>query len=199
MLARTETKPIAAYLPVIVEPESAPVLFPWWCAVVVKASRERKIADWMDEKLGLTPYWPHFTRQIRYRGRAHVPSLSAVVPGMLFVPESFIDHPRRDDVLDFIRSHGFLKTTDGDIARLSKDQIETIRVIEAKLNLPPERKGVLFKVGQRVEFTDPLIGYSWGTGTVVEIASQTRIGVEVVKLFGRTTKVYVPASEIEAM
>lgn len=198
MLARTETKPIAAYLPVP-EVVSEQVLFPWWCAVVVKASRERKIADWMDEKLGITPYWPHFTRQIRYRGRMHVPSLSAVVPGLLFVPEAFLHHARRDEILDFIRSHGFLKTTDGDIARLSKGQIETIRVIEAKLNLPPERKGVLFKIGQKVEFTDPLIGYSWGTGVVVEIASPTRIGVEVKKLFGRTTKVYVPASEIEAM
>jgi hypothetical protein len=77
-----------------------------------------------------------------------------------------------------------------------------IREREEILNLPKkerEREKFLFKVTQRVRFRNPIFSAFWGEGTIFEIASEARIGLWVDQLFGSAGKVFVPASEIEAM
>ena len=54
------------------------------------------------------------------------------------------------------------------------------------------------KVGAKVRFANPDYE-SWGEATIAELVKGGRIGVEVRKLFGRPTRVYVPASEIVPM
>lgn len=175
--------------------------FPFWHGLVVAPNREEKSAIWLRDNVGILVYLPTFTKQVRCQGHvtAHRARLYAALPGLLFVPEEFIHIPRRKEVFDYARVHGFMKGASGYPLRILKAEIELIRLLEAKLNLPPEAKGTFFKVGQEVRFHDGSLWQSWGGGTIVEIASESRIGVEVPYLFGRTTKVFVPASEIEAM
>jgi transcription antitermination factor NusG len=121
------------------------------------------------------------------------------MPGLLFIPCGALDIPRWKEVLEYAHIRGLVRVSADQPARLSKAHIEIIREIEAKLNLPPERKGVLFTVGQRVRFANEVYAAFWGTAVVFEIASEARIGVMVEKAIGGHTKAYVPASEIEAM
>lgn len=172
--------------------------FPWWHVLLVQPNREQKSAEWL-KRVNVFVYLPTFTKQVCRRGRGHVARLYAALPGMLFVPCEIIDIPRRNEVFDHAHVRGFIKTATGYPAMVPKADIELIRLLEGKLNLPPEAKGVFFKCGQQVRFKDGSLWQSWGGGRIFDIVSEARIGVEVHGLFGRTTPVYVPASEIEAM
>jgi len=172
--------------------------FPWWHALLVPPNHEQKSADWL-HRVRVFVYWPTFSRKICRRGHVSMRRQCAVLPGMLFVPREMIDFPRRDEVFGYAEVHGFIRNSEGGPSAIGKPDIEMIRLLEAKLNLPPEAKGVFFKVGQEVRFGEDSILWGWRQGTIFEIADETRIGVEVPGLFGRATRVYVPASEIEAM
>ncbi len=143
-------------------------------------------------------YVPTFSKMVRRRGRLHFHRPYAAISGILFLPEEMLDVPRRRELFDFARVQDFVRVG-GHAAKLTKQDIELIRIMEAKLNLPQAAKGVLLKMGQQVRFTDALFGANWVSGTIVAIDGPTRIGVEVPGLFGCGAKVWVPETEIEAM
>lgn len=172
--------------------------FPVWHMLRVTPQQEVKVAERL--KVGnLLVYVPTYSKMIRRRGRLHGHRLYAAITGMVFMPAVFLGIARRRDLFEFARVHDFVRSGGGELARLTKSDIDLVRIMEAKLNLPPECKGVLFKAGQEVRFTDPLFEANWVGGKIFEIASEHRIGVEVDGLFGCKTRVYVPASEIEAL
>lgn len=172
--------------------------FPEWHALMVDPNREQKAADWL-ERVKMIVYLPRFQKQIHLRGKMHRARLYAVVPGMLFVPREMMQTRDRDAIFKWAGVHGYLRTADRAPAIITKADIELIRQMEARLNCPQRAVTRDFKIGQQVQFVDSLFAYGWGNGVIVELAGHNRIGVEVAKLFGRSTKVYVPASEIEAM
>lgn len=187
----------------LVAERSAPAYdgFPWWRALLVKSSGEMKAAQWL-HRVRVFVYLPTFTRHVHRRGKIHHARQQAVVSGMLFVPEMHLNSvpdELYDRVLDMAGVYGMLKRGDGSPASISKADIELVRLMEAKVNLPQEVVGVSFKVGQEVRFKDASLWLSWIGGTIFEIADYTRIGVEIPRLFGRTCKIYVPATEIEVM
>lgn len=170
---------------------------PWWHALLVPPNREVKSREWL-ERFMPEVYLPQYSKVVRgLRGRQSGRRLCAALPGMLFAPLEALDIPRRREVFDHARVRGFMRSSDGLPQIIHLRDINKIKLLERKLNLPPEAKGTFFRVGQRVQFVDGLFD-AW-QGTVFEIASESRIGVEVDHLFGRKTKVYVPASEIEAL
>lgn len=171
--------------------------FPWWHVLLVEPNREQTAAKWL-QRVRVFVYLPMFSRVVKRRGPRGCRKWCAAIPGMLFVPREMMDIQRRDEVFEYAHVRGYLRDEAGAPASITKANIEEVRLLEAKLNLPPEAKGVLFKVGQKVRFVSSILE-SWGTGIVFEIVSETRIGVEVDRLFGRTTRVYVAASEIEAI
>jgi transcription antitermination factor NusG len=197
------SKKLDAYFDKLIEKGDLPEIevkrttFDWWHALLTVPNREQRCADRL-ERVNLPIYLPTFTRQTHQRGKLHAPRLYPVMPGMIFAPCEIMETERRDALFEWAGIRDYIRM-DGVPARASKADIELIRIIEAKLNLPPEAKGVLFKVGQKVHFLNELLGAFWGGGKIFEIASETRVGVEVDKLFGRTAKVYVPAAEIEAI
>lgn len=177
--------------------------FPWWHVLLIEPNREQKSAEWLRDNADIHVYLPTFSKKQRCRGKLHRVRLCPAIPGMLFVPEEIVDIPRRREVFDYAHVTGFIKGSEGKPRHVSKADIELIRLMEARLNLAPDEaidsKGQKLKIGAKVEFVDPLFAYSWGESVVVEVASENRIGIEVASLFGRSTKVYVPASEIEVM
>jgi hypothetical protein len=187
-------KSVAASNPDVVDPPQSP----WWHALLVPPNREVKSRDWLARFMPEV-YLPSFNKQVcRSRHlRVHTTRRCAALPGMLFAPVEALDIPKRREVFDYARVRGFMRSSDGLPQIIHLRDINKIKLLEAKLNLPPEAKGVFFKVGERVRFVDGLFE-SW-QGTIFEIASESRIGVEVDHLFGRKTKVFVPASEIEAL
>lgn len=171
--------------------------FARWLVMLTPPGREKKAAERLD-RVHVSIYLPQFTKQVNCRGHLHASRLCAAVPGTLFAPSEILAIERRDDTLAWAGVRDFIRNGDGLPAFASKDDIEKIRVMEALLNLPPEAKGVLFKLGQRVRFKNDFWA-GWGTGQIFEIASEARIGLWVEKLLGRTAKMYVAASQIEAM
>jgi hypothetical protein len=181
-------------------PLSAP-LFRTWYALLLEPNREERSAR-MLTRLGWVCYWPTYVKQRRLAGpaRARKARLCPVVHGMLFIPEDYVDAPRRAEIFDLAHVRGFVHSTGNRPARLTKADIEKIRRMEADLNLPPlVAKVIHFKPGQEVKFGNPYYAAFWGTGIVLGLASRGRISIEVKKLFGHPTKVTVPASELEAM
>jgi hypothetical protein len=171
-----------------------------WYALSIEINHEEQSARWLKRNVNIGAYWPNFTEQVRRRGKLHQSKRRAVVPGLLFVPQEFMELKRWEEVQEYARAHGFRQSREtGTAADLGKSEIEAIRQVEAKLNLPPECKGVLFKLGQQVQFVNEMYQAFWGTAVIFEIASEARIGVEVQKAIGGRTKVFVPASMIEAM
>lgn len=172
---------------------------PWWHALLVPPNRELKAEEWLSRFMS-DVYVPKFTRQVcrSRKFRINVARRCAVIPGMVFVPVEAIDIPRRADVFAQARVRGFMRSSDGLPQIIHKRDIVEIERMEAEQNLPPEAKGVLFKCGQQVRFVRDILE-TWGEGTIFEIVSKTRIGVEVKRLFGRTTRIYVPVTEIEAL
>lgn len=176
--------------------------FPFWHALLVEPNSERRSAEVL-KRYHLISYLPMFERSVRCKGKAHRKRMCAVIPGMLFIPTDFMEIEFRDVAFDQAKVRGFLRKTGGLPALISKADIEMIRVMEAKCNLPSgavsDSLGNALKIGLNVRFTNDLYDNIWGQGVVVEVASEHRIGIEITRLFGRTTKVFVPASEIEAM
>lgn len=195
MLAPANVKPISEYLPVPDEAVLELPLFPIWHALIISPNRERRAADWLIDKAKVPVFWPNYPKQIAVRchGQSHRVLLRPVTPGLLFVPEDFIDNRRRDEILKLIHAHGFL-SIDGGVVDISKADIEKLRGIEAFLNLPP-KEAPTFTIGQKVRFIDDL--YEGWKGIVFDIADTGRIGVEVIGLFGRVTRVYSAAHKLE--
>jgi transcription antitermination factor NusG len=182
--------------------ETEPGTFQRWYALLVEPNREERSAK-MLVNLDLMFYLPMYMgqRAVAYGGRRA--SLRPVMPGLLFVPEEFVDVPRRDEIFALAHIRGFIRTSDSRPGSLDPAGIECIRGIEAKLNLPPPatpaNRPAIFRPGQKVRFVNPLYAAFWGIGVVLGLAGRSRISIEVQKLFGCPTKVDVPASEIEVM
>jgi len=173
--------------------------FPWWHALTVEPNGERKSAELL-RKVNVHVYLPLFSKKICRRGSKSGRRECAVMPGLLFVPAEMMQIRRRDETLKWARIRGFLRAAGGYLAQIRKDQIEIIREIEARLNMPPQMiKKVEFKIGQRVRFLNGVYSAFLGEASVFEVASDHRIGISGPMLFGSAIKIYVPASEIEAV
>jgi hypothetical protein len=206
MSVTAELKPIAPYVGQIVgyveiERERARSQaadyseFSHWHAMLVGTNREEKAAEWLREKIGLVVYWPNFPVLTRLRGKLTHQRLRSMLPSLMFAPTDMLFAlPRRDEVLRHAHVYGFIPDR---VGRVRKADIERIRELEAKLNLPSPQGKIGFRIGQQVCFVNALYRAFLGTALVFEVASRARIGVEVQKLFGRVTRMYVPASEIE--
>jgi hypothetical protein len=203
MLAMTKDEPMQDVWAMANAPEPSPEqLFPWWNVLRVEANRERKAADWLLDQVAIHAYWPNFPKQMRGRGKITLHRACSVMPGLLFVPTEFLIKPRRKEIFDYIHAYGFMMSCDRQ-ALFSKAHIEIIREIEAKLNLPDnavgDAVGARLEVGVKVRFLNDVYAAFIGDGVIVEVASPTRIGVEVSQLFGCRQTVYTLASEIEVM
>jgi transcription antitermination factor NusG len=173
--------------------------YPVWHALLVEARKEKQSAERL-RSLHVHVYLPLYSRRIALRGGRRGQRDTAVVSGMLFVPREIVEIDRRDDVFEYAHVFGFLNSSDGYPARLSKALIEEIRNMEALANKQEEGPAsVVFEIGARVAFKNKLLAEFWGSGKVTGLAGDGRISIEVGKLLGRATKVHVPASEIEAM
>ena len=178
--------------------------FQRWYALLVEPNREERSAK-MLANLKLMFYLPMFMgqRAVAYGGRRA--TLRPVMPGLLFMPEQFVDVPRRDEIFALTHIRGFIRTSDSRPGAIDDAGIDCIRKIEAKLNLPPPAppivvdRAVLYRPGQKVRFINPLYAAFWGLGVILGLAGGARISIEVQKLFGCPTKVHVPASEIEVI
>jgi hypothetical protein len=200
MLARTlevvrkEIEPQTA-----VEPDLKYSGFPWWHALTVEPNGERKSAELL-RKVGVHVYLPTYSKKICRRGAIGGRRLCAVMPGLLFVPQEMMQIRRRDEIMKHAHIRGYLRAAGGYLARIRKDQIEVIREIEAKLNIVVSlTKKPEFKIGQRVRFLKDIYAAFLGEAIVFEVANDHRIGISGPMLFGSAQKIYIPASEIEAV
>lgn len=167
--------------------------YPEWLALMTQPAKETHAAELL-KRVNVHVYLALFSKQSRRARGVCCHRQCPVLPCMLFVPSEFLDHDRRDEVLEWagVRMHRMLRP-------ITKDEIELIRDVEARLNRRLTKKMSSFVIGGKVRFYDERWAYSFGEATVFEIASENRIGVTVPELFGRPTKVYVPATEIEAI
>lgn len=193
------TKP---FLPQGYEPPPARVYsgYPEWFVLRVDANSETRPADWL-KRVDVHVYLPSFKKSHCRRGGLRYRRLSAVMPGLLFVPCEMIEIPNRDEIFEWAGVYGLL-ARDGRPLCLIKSDIDEIRRIEAKLNKPEspvDAVGKELEQGQRVRFIDPRTVRLFGEGVVFEVVSDHRIGVEVQGLFGGPTKTYISADEIEVM
>ena len=155
----------------------------------------------LERLASVTVFLPMFPRQVRCFGNRHRQVMYPVLPGLLFVPTDVWQIGAREALFDIARVHGYLRHHDGQPRLLAKGDIEVLRDIEGRLNLPPPpgMKGTDFRPGTKIQFINPLWNAMFGDGVVTDVANTTRIGVEVQRMFGERRTIYLPASEIERM
>lgn len=199
MLAPNGLKPIADYLPPT--PKAAPDKpysgYPYWLGLIVEPAMEVRSAELL-KRVNVHVYLPQFFKSYCRRGGKRYRRACAVLPGILLCPVEMLDIDNRNDILEWGHVVGFIHGA-GSMAMLTKADVECIRRIEAKLNLPDhpvDARGQELKKGARVRFIDPTANRLFGESVVFEVASDNRIGVEGEGLFGKT---YTTAAEIEVM
>lgn len=172
--------------------------FPWWYALLVSPGRERKTAERL-QRQDVFVYLPAYTKRVAMRCRKKQLRLFPIISGMLFVPCEMMAIDRRDELFDLCGVTDYLHQATGTPTLLSKAVIEQIRELEARENMQRKRPLHAFQMDQQVRFKDRMLDDSWGPGTITALALDGRIRVEVKKLFGRATPIWVSASEIVAM
>lgn len=171
--------------------------FPLWEAFVTEPNKERRVCDFLKEQLNITMYWPHYSVQRCWRGRAHVNVSRSVLPCVVLAPIEFITGRDRDRILDWVHVRPLR------LARhLTKDEVEILREIEARLAI--HFQGYLngqpsFEIGQEVKFRNDIYSDKFGDAVVTKVAPGGRIGVRIKgKLFGGRQDMVVSAVELEA-
>lgn len=158
---------------------------------------ERKAAIWL-ERNRYAPYWPKYSGQEKLARGHRRACLRSVIPGYLFLPLSTESEPDWKHVLGTPGVREVIRDGDNTPISIGNHEIEHIRTIEAALNASPisAAKGIPFKVGQRVRVRNDIL-WQWA-GPILGIDKTGKITIEA-DLFGRRTKVVLPASEIEAI
>lgn len=169
-----------------------------WAALTVRPSKEQGAADRLRE-YKLFSYWPCYLKQQNMGSGRRRPIYSPVMPGYIFIAVRAGSNVNPWHVLTMTPGIiGYVRNGQGAPAFLTNDDIEIIRNIEGGLNLPPPIKVIhKFKVGDKVRFTDDLMG-RWPSGKVKSLASNNGISVEV-PLLGRLVPITVYPHQIEAM
>jgi transcription antitermination factor NusG len=182
-----------------------------WPMLIVMPGREQRAADFL-KQAGEWVYWPNkgvlVNAGSKAKGRRRT-QLCSVIPGYVFLglPEhaaTVIATQRRNDGVAWKAVHaapgvvGYVRDKEGFPALMGDDDINIIREIEAKENLPHDPKTAhRFKVGDKVRFVADLLG-QWPHGTVVKLADDGRIVVET-PLLGRIVPIEVYPHQIEKL
>lgn len=181
------------------EPKALPDYsgFPLWEAFVTEPNKERKVCDFLLDKLGIAMYWPHFTVQRNVRGRVHVGVSRSILPCVILAPLEFFNFDDRARVLEWVHIRPLR------LARhLTKDEVEMLREIEARLAIHHQGYGEAapcFRNGQEVKFRNDVYADKFGDAVVTKVAPGGRIGVRIKgKLFGGRQDMVVSAVELEA-
>lgn len=170
--------------------------FPFWDTYLTEPNREESSASLLQDRLGLTVYWPHYEVQIFRRGKEGIRRVKAksVIPGVLLAPQGIFAGCRYDAIgWARIRPVSFGRT-------ITEAEVEVIRQIEGRLRIREIAKVAGFEVGQRVRFINGIFAAFLGDGIVTAVAKGGRISVKIDgKLFGGQDLITVRADELEPM
>lgn len=169
-----------------------------WAALIARPSKEQDAMDRLKE-YKLFAYWPCYLKQQNCGSGRRRSIFTPVIPGYIFIA---VREGSNQDPWGVVRQTpgviGYVRNGFGSPALLSDADIEVIRNIEGRLNIPPPAELVhTFKVGDKVHFLDDIYK-QWPHGKVKALAEGNRISVEV-PLMGRVVPVTVFPHQIEAM
>lgn len=170
--------------------------------VMARLNRELDTVDSL-RRNNVAAYWPSYSLLRPSRSRAggfqgQRWKRAGIIPGYVFTP--------LDPHLDFeqllrriVGAIDIVRTFSGNAWLIPDRYIRDLRKIEIGLNtpLPAAVTAHTFKIGQKVRFTDALVG-DWPPGTIITLAPEGRISVEV-DLMGRKVPVTVLPHQIERM
>lgn len=169
---------------------------PPWYLVMIRNAREGDAVD-SYRRSNIRAYWPTYEelRPTRHKAKGHPicrKRRMSIIPGYIF-PEAVEGALDLDGIIGAI---DYVRKFSGDPLRISDEDIKIIRHIETGLNTPkPESTEHTFKVGEKVRFSDDLIG-RWPPGKIIKLAANGRISVEV-SLMGRKLPITVFPHQIE--
>lgn len=171
-----------------------------WYMVIVRGSSQLDAVDGL-RRAGLRAYWPSYERSVATRrliaGRHASRSVRfGILPYVLSPRQNGIDFTSVTERIVSIMN--IVRTYSGNPLFLRESDIETIRRIDVGMNTPkPEGGDHNFKAGDKVRFTDDLMG-QWPPGVIIKLARDGRISVEV-NLMGRKVPITVFPYQIKRM
>jgi transcription antitermination factor NusG len=165
-----------------------------WYVLLVAPAREQIARDGLLRRRFFC-YWPAYQSKVRLSRGRKGDRLRAVIPGYIFLAEEQPDWAR---ILEAPAISGCLRNGDMAPVAISEKDIAVIEAIEAAHLADPvmAEKGIPFRVGQRVRLTTDML-QQW-EGHILAIDKRGRITLEIAQLFGRSTRIDVPAAAIEA-
>lgn len=170
-----------------------------WFALLTFANRERSAADWIKTRSAhVWVYWPNFVAQQASGRGGRRADLRSIIPGYLFMAADVDDGDPWNIVHETPGIHGFVRNGKGNAAHLTDQDIEIIRTIEGKENLPQDPKTAhRFRVGDKVQFCDDMFG-RWPAGSVHALDNDGRLEVWV-PMLGRVVPIHVHPTQIGMM
>lgn len=199
MLMRTELKPIKPWVgdDDVVAPEESRNL--GWYILLVEPNGEGRSATRL-RRFKMPTYWPSYSSLVVHRrGKRRLKQL-AMIPGYLFLPVS----PFRDDGWDIIHKQvdsirGFLRDGYRMPAVLGANEMQDLMCAEARLNspIPDAIQAHKFKVGDRVRYVGNVY-WQW-EGLIAALAKDGKAAIDGIPMLGSPTRIWVRASEIEAV
>lgn len=168
---------------------------PPWFALLVEAGREGRATHWLTRQR-YPVYWPKYRGVVKLNRHRRAMRYRSVIPGYVFLPHRSDRDLHWQFILKAPGVRSVLKNASADYARLSNDEIEAIRNIEAALNSSAlcAAEGIPFKIGDMVQCTDSTLS-DW-RGPIIGIEKGRKIIMEI-RLLGRAIRVTVPVSAIE--
>lgn len=164
--------------------------------VMVRSSRELDAVDSF-RRNQVPAYWPSYEELVPTKQKLNGHPVCrrrriGLIPGYVFpeVKPGALALDRIVAAIDYVR------TFDGNPLLIRDADIQIIRRIEIGLNTPkPGGADHSFKVGEKVRFSDDLIG-RWPAGKIIKLVLEGRIIVEV-DLMGRKLPITVFPHQIE--
>ncbi len=167
-----------------------------WYALLTESGTERKATIWLRRRQ-YHPYWPRYMGQIRLNRHRRGFRWRSVIPGYLFLPIPEASNADWRTIERAVGVRGVMRHADYNFVEFREQDIADVARIEQCLNESPvaAAEGIPFRVGQEVRIVRGV--FENHVTAILSIDKGRRVSLEV-PMFGTTTKIVLPVSEIEA-
>jgi len=167
-----------------------------WYALLTGSGLERKATTWLKRRQ-YHPYWPRYMGQVQLNRHRRAVRFRSVLPGYVFlaVPDASVADWDTIEQTPGVRRA--MRKTNGDFVQLQVKDMSDIQRIEVALNSSPiaAKEGMPFRVGQEVRITHGV--FEGHVTEILKIERGRKVEIDV-PFLGSSTRITLPASEIEA-
>lgn len=168
-----------------------------WFALLTDSGTERKATIWLKRRQ-FHPYWPRYMGPVKLNRHRRGVRWRSVLPGYVFLPIPIEKEANWQLIERTPGVRSVMRYASREFIEFKTADIDSISRIEVALNESPiaASEGIPFRVGQQVRIVSGI--FENHITAILAIDKGRRISLEV-PMFGSTTRIVLPAADIEAV